>query len=97
MPDAARNRILCVEEDRDTTALIAEELVDRGSEVSIAYNDQEGSLTILEDKPDLVLCDTACPSCPGSKAGTFNQDRPSLRAYPVRVTDRVGRRETFEF
>jgi hypothetical protein len=37
MPNA-RNRILCVEDDRDNAALIAEELVDRGFEVSIACN-----------------------------------------------------------
>ena len=50
-----RKKILCIEDDRDTAALIAEELVERGFEVSIAHNGQEGLLAILKEKPDLVL------------------------------------------
>jgi DNA-binding NarL/FixJ family response regulator len=53
----ARKKILCVEDDRETAALIAEELVERGFEVRIAPNGQEGLLAILQEKPDLVLCD----------------------------------------
>jgi DNA-binding response OmpR family regulator len=50
----ARKKILCVEDDRETAALVAEELVERGFEVRVAYNGQEGLLAILKDKPDLV-------------------------------------------
>jgi DNA-binding response OmpR family regulator len=32
----ARKKILCIEDHRETAALIAEELIDRGFEVSIA-------------------------------------------------------------
>ena len=34
----ARKKILCIEDDRETAALIAEELIDRGYEVSIAHD-----------------------------------------------------------
>ena len=34
-------RILCIEDDRETAALVAEELNDHGFEVSIAYGGQE--------------------------------------------------------
>jgi DNA-binding NarL/FixJ family response regulator len=60
-----RNTILCIEDDRETAALIAEELVERGFEVRIAHNGQEGLLAILKDKPDLVLCDISMPIMSG--------------------------------
>jgi DNA-binding response OmpR family regulator len=60
-----RKKILCIEDDRDTAALIAEELVERGFEVSIAHNGQEGLLAILKEKPDLVLCDIGLPIMSG--------------------------------
>jgi DNA-binding NarL/FixJ family response regulator len=61
----ARNKILCVEDDRETAALIAEELAERGFEASIAHNGQEGLLAILKDRPDLVLCDISMPVMSG--------------------------------
>jgi DNA-binding NarL/FixJ family response regulator len=54
-----RKKILCIENDCETTALIAEELRDRGFEVSIAYNGQDGLLAIPKGQPDLVLCDNS--------------------------------------
>jgi DNA-binding NarL/FixJ family response regulator len=61
----ARKRILCIEDDRETAALIAEELADRDFEVSTAYDGQEGFVAILRDKPDLVLCDIGVPIMSG--------------------------------
>ena len=62
-------KILCIEDDCETAALIAEELGDRGFEVSIAYNGQEGLLAILlailKGQPDLVLCDISVPIMSG--------------------------------
>ena len=60
-----RKKILCVEDDRETAALIAEELVDRGFEVSVAHSGQEGLIAILRDRPDLVLCDITMPVMSG--------------------------------
>jgi DNA-binding response OmpR family regulator len=60
-----RKKILCVEDDRETAALVAEELVDRGFEVSLAYDGREGMAAILQTKPDLVLCDISMPAMSG--------------------------------
>src|ERR1700738_3279808 len=60
-----RKRILCIEDDRETAALIAEELADREFEVSTACDGQEGFVAILKDKPDLVLCDIGVPIISG--------------------------------
>ncbi|MGO8918359.1 MAG: response regulator transcription factor [Stellaceae bacterium] len=61
----ARKRILCIEDDPETAALLAEELVDRGFEVSVAHNGQEGFSAILRWAPDLVLCDVSMPGMSG--------------------------------
>ena len=61
----ARKTILCIEDDRETAALIAEELTDRGFAVDVAHNGQEGLATILRQPPDLVLCDISLPFMSG--------------------------------
>jgi DNA-binding response OmpR family regulator len=58
-------KILCIEDDRDTAALIAEELLERGYEVSIAHDGREGLAAILKSMPDLVLSDISMPVMSG--------------------------------
>lgn len=60
-----RRKILCIEDDRDTAALICEELVDRGFEVRVAHNGCEGLAAILKEPPDLVLSDIGMPGMSG--------------------------------
>ena len=54
MPEAP-TRILCIEDDRETAALIAEELVDRGYDVT--HHETAKEYAILRTMPDLVLSD----------------------------------------
>ncbi len=61
----ARKRILCIEDEPETAALLAEELVDRGFEVLVAHDGQEGFSAILRWEPDLVLCDVNMPVMSG--------------------------------
>jgi DNA-binding response OmpR family regulator len=61
----SHKKILCIEDDRETAALIAEELVDRGYEVTVAYDGREGLAAILRTMPDLVLSDISMPVMSG--------------------------------
>ena len=61
----ARKKILCFEDDRETAALIAEELVERGFEISIAHDGRAGLAAILKNMPDLVLSDISMPVMSG--------------------------------
>ncbi|MGC2413520.1 MAG: response regulator transcription factor [Stellaceae bacterium] len=61
----AQKKILCIEDDRETAALIVEELVDRGYAVSIAHDGSEGLAAILKIMPDLVLSDISMPVLSG--------------------------------
>ena len=62
---AVPKKILCIEDDHETAALIAEELEERGFEVSVAYNGQVGFAAILKTYPDLLLCDINMPGMSG--------------------------------
>jgi DNA-binding response OmpR family regulator len=64
MPET-RKKILCIEDDRETAALIAEELVERGFDLSIAHDGREGLAAILKNMPDLVLSDISMPVMSG--------------------------------
>jgi DNA-binding NarL/FixJ family response regulator len=60
-----RKRILCIEDDRETAAVIAEELIDRGFDISLALDGREGLAAVFQTKPDLVLCDISMPVLSG--------------------------------
>src|SRR5271154_477201 len=64
MPEAQK-KILCIEDDHETAALIAEELVDRGYDVTLAFDGREGFAAILKTMPDLVLSDISMPVMSG--------------------------------
>jgi DNA-binding NarL/FixJ family response regulator len=88
-----RKRILCIEDNRETAALIAEELIDRGFEVSTVYSGQEGLLAIMKATPDLVVCDISMPSMTGFEMlERLNEFTPRLGRIPfvflTALTDR---------
>ena len=64
MADAGK-KILCIEDDHEAAALIAEELTDRGFDVTVAHDGHEGFVSILKNAPDLVLCDVSLPVMSG--------------------------------
>jgi DNA-binding response OmpR family regulator len=61
----APKKILCIEDDRETAALIAEDLVERGYEVTLAHDGRQGLAAILRTMPDLVLSDISMPAMSG--------------------------------
>ena len=61
----ARKKILCIEDDRETAKLIANELSERGFFALIAYDALIGLSAILKRIPDLVLCDVGLPEMSG--------------------------------
>jgi DNA-binding NarL/FixJ family response regulator len=58
-------RILCIEDEAETAALIAEDLEERGYTVSTAADGYAGLNAILKTRPDLVLCDINMPGMTG--------------------------------
>jgi DNA-binding response OmpR family regulator len=55
----AAKKILCIEDDPETAALIAEDLQERGYAVTCALDGEMGFAAIQKTHPDLVLCDVS--------------------------------------
>jgi DNA-binding NarL/FixJ family response regulator len=94
-------KILCIEDDRETAALIAEDLADRGYKVTQAHDGQSGIAAILREKPALVLCDISMPQMSGfevlerlTAAGPLLGDMPFvfLTALADRDSELKGRK-----
>jgi DNA-binding response OmpR family regulator len=58
-------RKMIIEDDQETAALIAGELVDRGFAVGVAHNGREGLAANLRQTPGLVRCDLGMPFISG--------------------------------
>jgi DNA-binding NarL/FixJ family response regulator len=60
-----RKKILCIEDDPETSALLTEELAYREFDVITAHDGQEGFVSILKNMPDLILCGINLPLMSG--------------------------------
>jgi len=61
----ARRKILCIDDDRAITALLADDFTARGFDMVVAHDGQAGFVAILKAMPDLVLCDINLPIISG--------------------------------
>jgi len=78
-----RRNILCIEDDRETAGLIAEELAERNFEVTLAYSGQEALLSIMRASPDLILCDVSMPGMTGFEVlERLNELAPRIEHIP---------------
>jgi DNA-binding NarL/FixJ family response regulator len=86
-------QILCIEDDAETAALIAEDLQDRGYVVNIAGDGHQGLNAILNSSPDLVLCDISIPGMDGFEVmSSLTALAPPHRIVPfVFLTARTDR------
>jgi DNA-binding NarL/FixJ family response regulator len=89
-----RKKILCIEDDPETSALLAEELAYREFDVITAHDGQEGFVSILKNMPDLILCGVNLPLMSGFEVlERLNALTPRLGRIPfVFLTARTDRR-----
>jgi DNA-binding NarL/FixJ family response regulator len=89
-----RPKLLCIEDDHECAALIAEDLADRGFEVELAYSGREGLLAIMEATPDLILCDIGMPTMTGLEVlERLNELAPRLSPIPFIFLTALADRE----
>ncbi|MCB1473775.1 MAG: response regulator [Rhodobiaceae bacterium] len=87
--------ILCVEDEPQIRADLAEELADAGYEVLEASNGAEGIRMIVERKPDLVISDISMPGMSGYELLTeLRRDHPGLAEMPFLFLSAFNERET---
>jgi DNA-binding NarL/FixJ family response regulator len=91
----ARRKILCIDDDRAITALVAEELATRGFEPVVAHDGHEGFVAILKLMPDLVLCDVSMPIMSGFEVlERLNSLAPRLGHIPFVFLTALADRES---
>jgi DNA-binding NarL/FixJ family response regulator len=90
---SSHKKILCVEDERETASLIAEELEERGFAVVLAYDAYDGFAAVLREAPDLVLCDINMPRLSGFELlASLTAVAPRFKNMPfVFVTALAGR------
>ena len=88
-------KILCIEDDRETAALIVEELADRRFDAIAKYDGHEGFIAILKEMPDLVLCDINMPVMTGFEVlERLTELAPRLGRIPfIFLTAMAGRED----
>jgi DNA-binding response OmpR family regulator len=88
-------KILCIEDDRETAALIVEELADRHFDALATYDGHEGFIAILKEMPDLVLCDINMPVMTGFEVlERLTELAPRLGRIPfIFLTAMAGRED----
>lgn len=90
----ARQKILCIEDDEETAALIAEELVERGFDVVVAHGGREGLQRLMTSSPDLVLCDIGMPVMTGFDVlRSLNELGPRFGKIPLIFLTALASRE----
>lgn len=60
-----KKQILCIDDHRESSASLAADLTARGYAVTIACNGHEGIAALLDNCPDLVICDINMPVMSG--------------------------------
>lgn len=76
-------RILCIEDETDIRELIVDELQDAGFTVAEAVNGQHGYDRIIEERPDIVICDITMPEMDGRTLfAKLQMERPDLADIP---------------
>jgi len=91
----ARRKILCIDDDREIAAMVADELVRRGFEVVVAYDGHDGFVAILKLMPDLVLCDISMPVMSGFEVlERLNVLAPRLGHVPFVFLTAIADRES---
>lgn len=90
-----RKKLLCIEDDPETAALIAEEFQERGFDVALAHDGQAGFAAILKHRPDLVLCDVSMPIMTGLEIlDRLKELAPRFAAMPFIFLTALGDRDS---
>jgi DNA-binding NarL/FixJ family response regulator len=87
-------KILCIEDDEETAALIAEELIERGFDVVVAYGGRAGLEALMKSPPDLILCDIGMPGMTGFDVlRSLNELAPRFGKIPLIFLTALAGRE----
>jgi CheY-like chemotaxis protein len=82
-PDSPRGRVLIVDDTPANLALLAEMLMNRGYEVSVATSGQRALGLVEAAPPDLIMLDVSMPDMDGYEVCRRLQAHPSTARIPI--------------
>jgi CheY-like chemotaxis protein len=90
----AMKNILVIDDEDDVRAVIVATLKYAGYAVRQAGNGRDGILKVLEERPDLILCDVRMPEMDGYRTLAAIRNVPGTAAIPfILMTGSMGREE----
>ena len=90
-------KILVVDDNPDTVAMMRQLLEKEGYELSVAYNGEEGYRQARVVLPDMILLDIMMPIMDGYTMNLYLKERPETQNIPVVVISaRSGMAPMFE-
>jgi len=92
MPDN-KSKILFVDDDNFLRKVYQSELGDRGYEVVLAADGEEGIQKAQSEDPDLIILDMIMPKKNGFEVLTELQKNPQTAAIPVIILSNLGQEE----
>ncbi len=76
-------KILIIDDDKDTLNLVGLMLQRQGYEISAAADGSEGLAKALEERPDLILLDVMMPDLDGYEVARRLRNNPATLAIPI--------------
>jgi len=89
-------KILIVEDDKFLRELIVRKVSEEGYDIAEAFDGEEGSKKVKEEKPDLVLLDLILPGIDGFEVLAGIKQDPQTSSIPVIILSNLGQTEDVE-
>jgi CheY-like chemotaxis protein len=86
-----KRRILLVEDDPMTIALMSDQLNLLGYDVTVAKNGLEAVEMASSESPDLIIMDIMMPKLDGFQAVSRIRENPKVKAIPILVATALAR------
>ena len=81
-----QKRIVVADDEPYIANLLTDLLEGEGYRVQVAYDGEQGLAAVLEERPDLVVCDVMMPRRNGLQLAQAVRAEPSLRDVPIVLT-----------
>lgn len=94
--DAAKRKVLIVDDDAFLSGIYATKLELEGFAVASARDGEEGVKMAVKEKPDLILMDVLMPKLDGFEALKRVKADPETKAIPVIMLTNLGQKEDVE-
>ena len=83
MSDAAKRKVLVVDDEPSIAKILRKQLEVAGFEVTVAVDGEDGLAKVREWKPELVLLDVMLPKINGHEVCKTLKADPELKGIPV--------------